>query len=182
MTEGRLETESRCQECLAIIKGEVTSNNLSKRRVRTRTHGVVGGRGLVAPSYPIVLTAPYNLHKTKFPDRGMFERYVFYFGREMIQDFAGGFHAFTKDFSQDTAIIFEISSVMEQKLRAILAPYDPVRMTQTELKLIFLLILNTILEGADQCKVTRFHEQSPYVCRLLEYMCEQYDEPMTLDS
>ena len=54
MTEGRLETESRCQECLAIIKGEVTSNNLSKRRVRTRTHGVVGGRGLVAPSYPIV--------------------------------------------------------------------------------------------------------------------------------
>lgn len=129
-----------------------------------------------------VLTAPYNLHKTKFPDRGMFERYVFYFGREMIQDFAGGFHAFTKDFSQDTAIIFEISSVMEQKLRAILAPYDPVRMTQTELKLIFLLILNTILEGADQCKVTRFHEQSPYVCRLLEYMCEHYDEPMTLDS
>ena len=53
MTEGRLETESRCQECLAIIKGEVTSNNLSKRRVRTRTHGVVGGRGLVTPSYPI---------------------------------------------------------------------------------------------------------------------------------
>ena len=53
MTEGRLETESRCQECLAIIKGEVTSNNLSKRRVRIRTHGVVGGRGLVAPSYPI---------------------------------------------------------------------------------------------------------------------------------
>ena len=54
MTEGRLETESRCRECLAIIKGEVTSNNLSKRRVRTRTHGVVGGRGLVAPSYPIL--------------------------------------------------------------------------------------------------------------------------------
>ena len=54
MTEGRLETESRCRECLAIIKGEVTSNNLSKRRVRIRTHGVVGGRGLVAPSYPIV--------------------------------------------------------------------------------------------------------------------------------
>ena len=54
MTEGRVETESRCQECLAIIKGEVTSNNLSKRRVRTRTHGVVGGRGLVAPSYPII--------------------------------------------------------------------------------------------------------------------------------
>ena len=53
MAEGRLETESRCQECLAIIKGEITSNNLSKRRVRTRTHGVVGGRGLVAPSYPI---------------------------------------------------------------------------------------------------------------------------------
>lgn len=54
MTEGRLETENRCRECLAIIIGEVTSNNdLSKRRVRTRTHGVVGGRGLVAPSYPI---------------------------------------------------------------------------------------------------------------------------------
>lgn len=43
MTEGRLETESRSQECLAIVKREVTSNALSKRRVRTRTHGVVGG-------------------------------------------------------------------------------------------------------------------------------------------
>lgn len=53
MTEGRLETKSRYRECLAIIKGEVTSNNLSKRRVRTRTHGVVGGRGVAAPSYPI---------------------------------------------------------------------------------------------------------------------------------
>ena len=49
MTEGRVETESRCQECLAIIKGEVTSNNLSKCRVRTRTHGVVGGRGGESP-------------------------------------------------------------------------------------------------------------------------------------
>ena len=61
MTEGRVETESRCQECLAIIKGEVISNNLSKRRVRTRTHGVVGGRGGVAPSYPIALGMRYNL-------------------------------------------------------------------------------------------------------------------------
>lgn len=47
MTEGKLETESRCQKCSAIIKGETTSNDLSKRRVRFRTHGVVGGRGLV---------------------------------------------------------------------------------------------------------------------------------------
>jgi len=61
MAEGRLETESRCRECLAIIKGEVTSNNLSKRRVRTRMHGVVGGRGLVAPSYPIALGTRYHL-------------------------------------------------------------------------------------------------------------------------
>lgn len=53
MTEGRLETESKSQECLAIIKREVTSNDLSKRRVRTRTHGVVGGRRLVTASYPI---------------------------------------------------------------------------------------------------------------------------------
>ena len=65
MAEGRLETESRCRECLAIIKGEVTSNNLSKRRVRTRTHGVMGGRGLVAPSYPIAFprTEQYSVSK-----------------------------------------------------------------------------------------------------------------------
>ena len=60
MTEGRVETESRCQECLAIIKGEITSNDLSKRRVRSRTHGVVGGRGLVAPSYPIIIMRFYR--------------------------------------------------------------------------------------------------------------------------
>lgn len=55
MTEGRLETDSRSQECLAIIKREVTSNNLSKRRVRVRTHGLLwGGRRLVTASYPII--------------------------------------------------------------------------------------------------------------------------------
>ena len=83
MTEGRLETESRCRECLAIIKGEVTSNNLSKRRVRIRTHGVVGGRGLVAPSYPIGAgggtqsltrlicssTAPFASQYSQYPTR-----------------------------------------------------------------------------------------------------------------
>ncbi len=53
MTEGRLEAESRYQKCLAIIKGRITSNNPPKRRVPNSTHGVVGGRGLVTPSYPI---------------------------------------------------------------------------------------------------------------------------------
>lgn len=34
MTDGRLEVESKNQECLVFIKKEVTSNNLLKRRVR----------------------------------------------------------------------------------------------------------------------------------------------------
>ena len=55
MTEGRLEVESKSQECLVIIKREVTSNNLPKRRVLSSTHGVVGGRRLVTASYPICM-------------------------------------------------------------------------------------------------------------------------------
>lgn len=55
MTDGRLEVESKSQECLVIIKREVTSNNLPKRRVLSSTHGVVGGRRLVTASYPISL-------------------------------------------------------------------------------------------------------------------------------
>lgn len=57
MTEGRLEVESKSQECLVIIKREVTSNNLPKRRVLSSTHGVVGGRRLVTASYPIITVA-----------------------------------------------------------------------------------------------------------------------------
>lgn len=53
MTEGRLEVESKSQECLVIIKREFTSNNLPKRRVLSSMHGVVGGRRLVTASYPI---------------------------------------------------------------------------------------------------------------------------------
>lgn len=53
MTEGRLEVESKSQECLVIIKREFTSNNLPKRRVLSSTHGVVGGRRLATASYPI---------------------------------------------------------------------------------------------------------------------------------
>ena len=59
MTEGRLEVESKSQECLVIIKREVTSNNLPKRRVLSSTHGVVGGRRLVTASYPIVYCSIY---------------------------------------------------------------------------------------------------------------------------
>ena len=55
MTDGRLEVESKSQECLVIIKREVTSNNLPKRRVLSSTHGVVGGRRLATASYPILL-------------------------------------------------------------------------------------------------------------------------------
>ena len=54
MTDGRLEVESKSQECLVIIKREVTSNNLPKRRVLSSTHGVVGGRRLATASYSIV--------------------------------------------------------------------------------------------------------------------------------
>ena len=53
MTEDRLEVESKSQECLVIIKREVTSNDLLKRRVPSSTHGVVGGRRLATASYPI---------------------------------------------------------------------------------------------------------------------------------
>lgn len=53
MTDGRLEVENKSQECLVIIKREVTSNNLPKRRVLSSTHGVVGGRRLATASYPI---------------------------------------------------------------------------------------------------------------------------------
>ena len=129
-----------------------------------------------------ILTAPYNLHKAYFPAKGMFERYIYYFGKDMVQDYAGAFKAFTDSFHQHTAIIFELPSTMEQKIRTILAPYEPPKMTETEKKLVFLLILNTLLEHTSECKVTRFYEQSPYICRLLEYMCEHYDEPLTLDS
>ena len=55
MTEDRLEVESKSQECLVIIKREVTSNDLLKRRVPSSTHGVVGGRRLATASYPIML-------------------------------------------------------------------------------------------------------------------------------
>ena len=57
MTDGRLEVESKSQECLVIIKREVTSNNLPKRRVLSSTHGVVGGRRLATASYPIILNS-----------------------------------------------------------------------------------------------------------------------------
>ena len=61
MTEGRLEVESKSQECLVIIKREVTSNNLPKRRVLSSTHGVVGGRRLVTASYPILLLIYFKI-------------------------------------------------------------------------------------------------------------------------
>ena len=100
MTEGRLETESRCRECLAIIKGEVTSNNLSKRRVRTRTHGVVGGRGLVTPSYPIISTGggfavriSYTAKHFDVNPTGTEEKMLLFFRRQLPQSGFQLFHA-----------------------------------------------------------------------------------------
>ena len=85
MTEGRLETESRCRECLAIIKGEVTSNNLSKRRVRTRTHGVVGGTGVSHPLLPDFIRYLDRKNKEEVDyerffqnNRNPFFEYIFY--------------------------------------------------------------------------------------------------------
>lgn len=72
MTEGRLEVESKSQECLVTIKREVTSNNLPKRRVPSSTHGVVGGRRSATASYPI-FTINFSLF-TNFRERNFSER------------------------------------------------------------------------------------------------------------
>lgn len=69
MTEGRLEVESKSQECLVIIKREVTSNNLPKRRVLSSTHGVVGGRRLATASYPISENIYVDFRKSKCYNR-----------------------------------------------------------------------------------------------------------------
>lgn len=53
MTASRLEIESRCQECLAITKKDVISNNLLKRRVWIRMHAVVREQRLVIVFSPI---------------------------------------------------------------------------------------------------------------------------------
>lgn len=64
MTESRLEVESKSQECLVIIKREVTSNILPKRRIPSGMHSVVGGRRLATASYPIV--AKIHIFRQKF--------------------------------------------------------------------------------------------------------------------
>jgi AraC-like DNA-binding protein len=128
------------------------------------------------------LFTPHNLHKSFFTKKTEFERFVFYFGNKMIKDYADCFQAFLEKTHQHTAIIFEFTSEIEQKLRAILAPYDPSKMTLTEQKLVFLLILNTMLNCTDECKHTHFYEQNDYISHLLKYMCEHYNEPLTLDS
>jgi len=64
MTEGGVKNKGEVRECLAAIKGEVTNNNLSKCRVRIRTHGVVRGMRLAIASYPIfIITVFMRKHK-----------------------------------------------------------------------------------------------------------------------
>lgn len=65
MTEGRLEVESKSQECLVTIKREVTSNNLPKRRVPSSTHGVVGGRRSATACYPIKIELKLRQFRVK---------------------------------------------------------------------------------------------------------------------
>lgn len=46
------------------FRDRVDGQNQPNRRVRFRTHGGVGGRGLVAPSYPITIYSPQSLSST----------------------------------------------------------------------------------------------------------------------
>ena len=54
LIEGRLEAESRNQNCLDSIEGGTQESRPTETPyAEDGTYGVVGGRGLVTPSYPI---------------------------------------------------------------------------------------------------------------------------------
>ena len=56
LIEGRLEAESRNQNCLDSIEGGTQESRPTETPyAEDGTYGVVGGRGLVTPSYPIAL-------------------------------------------------------------------------------------------------------------------------------
>lgn len=127
------------------------------------------------------LCSPFCLHKSLHEIGAQTDRMAFHFGEKMLEDFATAFSCIKK-FENTQAVFFPLSPELSEEIRPIFKAFLSKPRGSMEQKLMFLTILNTIINSVNDENVIRTIGTTTYIQNVLRYMNTHYNEPLTVES
>lgn len=129
----------------------------------------------------LVFFAPFCLHKTDFHDiHKLIERFVCYFGDNVTSEYAQVFAEYPPLLSKNFWL-FKLTESQAQRCKEMIAQTKQYPHNSIPQKLIFLLIMSSVLDGQKLDKADADIE-SLKICEIIKYMGEHISEKLDADS
>ena len=130
----------------------------------------------------LALFAPFCLHKVEFLEiKKPIERFVCYFGDNVFRDYFSVFSDYHNVLSQNF-VMFPLSEELCKKCRHMIDQTADYKLHSKEQKLLFLLILCTVLNEHSDDRLSKSTSDFLQLSRIMKYMYEHLAERMDADS
>ena len=127
------------------------------------------------------ICVPFCLHKYEHEIGAQTDRMAFHFGEKMYAEFAPAF-ACMKPYEQIQSTFFPLSPQLSEEIRPIFDTFMSKPRQSMEQKLLFLLILNTVIQNVDEKDVICTTNTLTYIQDVLSYLHTHYNEPLTVEE
>lgn len=129
----------------------------------------------------MVIYAPFCLHRLNFAEEAKVERFVCYYGNKTLNEHSGTF-SFFEPYLNNVATIFLLSDKLVGQLRTLIDSMKNYSADSEEQKLLFLLILTTVLRSGQQPLQIGTLSQGEHIRHIIQYMYEHLAEDISADS
>lgn len=142
----------------------------------------VNGNTYTTDQPTLALFAPFCLHKVDFlENRKPIERFVCYFGDHVFRDYASVFSEYRNVLSQNF-VMFPLTDELCEKCRRMIDQTADYELHSKEQKLLFLLILCTVLNAQSEETQSKAPSDFLQLSRIMRYMFEHLAEKMDAES
>lgn len=140
------------------------------------TKHTINGNIYTTNTPTLILFAPFCLHKIDFLEiKKPIQRFVCYFGEYVFRDYPRVFEDYQSVFSQNFVMI-PLSEEIRQQCRRMMEQMADYAPDSKEQKLLFLLILSTVLNGQPENQSCKSSADSLQLSRIMRYMYENLAE------
>ncbi len=129
----------------------------------------------------LTICAPFCLHKSLHEDGAETERTAFHFGDKMLEEFAPAFECI-RQYDGYQSVFFPISKSAASSIEPIFRSFMKKPKHSVEQKLLFLVILNTIIHSVNENDVIYAGGTTSYIHDVICYINRHYNEPLTIEG
>ncbi len=127
----------------------------------------------------VSIYAPFCLHKVDFFVYKKIRRTAFYFGKQIFSDYPGAFSALEK-YLGHAHLLFYLTQELAEELRPLIMQCLQCNDYPQEQKLLFLIILNRVLEKVPEQDIVCTKSASNYINDVIHYLYEHSAESITV--